>query len=86
MKARDKKKLFVHGNRINSADRRSVVVRLLVAVSPLVMERYTILVVLRPGHARTTAQLVHLRLRAGAAVEIGVAANRGKIGITTGMV
>jgi len=50
------------------------------------MERYTILVVLRSGHARATAQLVHLRLGAGATVEIRVAANGGKVGITTGMV
>lgn len=88
MKAMDKKKVdsTVRSNSVTTAGCLSVVVRLLVAISPLMVERYTVLVVLRPGHARATTQLVHLRLRAGATVEIGVATNRGEIGITTGMV
>jgi len=58
----------------------------LAAVCALVMERNTILVVLGPGQAGTTTQLMHLWLRAWTTVKIGVATNRGEISITTGMI
>jgi len=47
------------------------------------MERNAVLIVLRPGQARTSSQFMHLGLRTGATVEVGVATDRRKIGITT---
>jgi len=82
----EEKQSAVHGNCANTID-LSIIIGLLAAVCALVMKGNTVLVILGPGQAGTTAQLMHLRLRrAWATVKISIATNGGKIGITTGVV